>query len=387
MKFKISTLVPNTTNILFFLTVVSGFGCIVFTNVYCVMLYIGFGMIFVMNELNRLKFKTLEILFIFLILLTMFMVGLRSIMGFTIALSIFPNFIIGASLAYAIVRGSIKEKTALLIFYLVAGYFIYHMIIGSNPNEILPSSQNAISAYVLSSLMLLMFLYRQERIKVPLFPAFLYVILSIWAIGRAGIISSLIIFMAMLFMPERSRIIKIVTVSVMAILVIISVFIYRNYLMNLLNILLPHVISAGAADNIRELLIRSYLQEITPFGFFFGVELKNIAIMSLVENNPHNSYIWLHASLGIVAFILFALVLLHFFRELIGGNVVYGISVFAYLFRIATDSVIGYTVFTFVFFTLTLYGINSMLKKPDKIGHRLRIKSVQRHAIGAVLRS
>jgi hypothetical protein len=367
VKHKISELLMlDITNILFLITVVSGFGNIIFTHACFIILYVVFGILIVLNELNH--FKVLSVLYVFFVFLAMLMVGIRSIMGFTIGLSLILNFTIGAGLAHAVVRGSIEKKTARLIFYLVAGYFIYHMFTGSLPSEILSASRNAISIYVLSSLMLLIFLYRQDRIAAPLFPAFLYLILTIWASGRAGIISSLVIFLALGFLPERplklrrSRLRKIVIRGVIAVLAIVAVFIYWDELMIGVRVYMPHFKAGGLSAGFRANFISSYLQELSLFGFFFGVELKDIGIIHLFNNNPHNSYIGLHASLGIVALILFALIAFHLIKEFVDGNVIYGICILAYLFRIGTDTVIGNSFFSFIFLALIFYGVDDIWK-------------------------
>ncbi len=350
----------SITNALFFLALAFGVANILFPHTIFTILHLVFGTLVILNELKYTS--TRSWLFAFLILLAILILVVKLLMGFTVALSLFPNFVIGAGLAHAVARGSIKQGTAYLFFYLLSCFFIYHMLVGADPNRILKSSQNAVSLYMLLSLMILIFLHRQGRIAAPLFPSFLCLVLSVWAIGRSGIISSFIIFLAMLFAQaralgtSRSRKSKIAIRGLIMIFVILSIFIMWDYLLTASNTHLSYLIAKGLHDQARQDMMSSYLHHITPFSFLFGAELGYMPVINEYSDNPHNYYILLHSSFGLVALIMFILVGFHLIGEIWGGNFVYVISVFACLFRIGTDSGIG--IFSFIFLTLTIYGIN-----------------------------
>ncbi len=131
--------------------------------------------------------------------------------------------------------------------------------------------------------------------------------------------------------------------------------------MNLAKIMVPYLMNKGLGDDEREYMILSYLQQIKSFTFIFGADLHSIPFISLFNYNPHNSYIKLHASLGIILFLFLIPIAFHFFKELISGHIAYAVIVLSYLFRIATDSLIGSGVFTFIFLVLILYGINDII--------------------------
>lgn len=373
MKFKTLTKYSvNITNILFFGTIISGIGRIFFSSDIFLILYAAFSLILILNELRYLKFTAPLVLFTFILLLVFLMLWLKMIMGLNTAFYVIHHFIIGSFLAHAIFRGSIKKQTALLIFFIVAGYFIYNLTLvdvsGETLDEIM-QKRNSISVLVISCLMVLVFLNRQGNASAPLIPAFAYVIVSIGATGRSGIISSLVIFLAMIFNADNlqfTRTKKIIGYFTIITAVSVAIFIYREELMNMANILMPYLMSKGFKDEARTYMILSYLQRITPLSLIFGVDLESIHFLTQYNYNPHNSYIKLHAVLGVVSFLFYIPLVYYLFKELLARHVVYVICILAYLFRIGTDSVVGSNVLSFVFLTLILYGINSAVKKSNK---------------------
>ncbi len=359
----------NLTNVLFVLTVASGAGIVLFEHTAFIVFYIAFGLLFMLNEIARLT--SLAALCYLLVFLALLILVVRGLMGFTLELTLFYNLPICAALANVVVRRGITPEAAYFIFYLIIGYLAYKMLSGADPNKLFTASRNAVSTYAISSLMLLVFLYRQGRIAVPYIPAFLCLTLSVWAIGRSGIIVSLIIFLVMLFAKDRrfvlgrSRRTKNVIRVVLITLAIIAVFSMWDKLMVMLDPYLYYLKAKGLSDVHRSDLILAYLEHIEPFEFFFGVKTETIQVFSLYSNNPHNSYISLHSSFGFIAVIMFALISYYLYKEFIAGNIVYGTIVIAFLFRIATDSQIGRIVFTFIFLTLTFYGISCLQQRPN----------------------
>lgn len=373
VKFIISTkYYINITNILFFCTIISGIGRIFFSNDIFLILYAVFSLLMILNELKYLKFTAPLVLFTLLLLLVFLMFWLKMILELNSAFYLIHHFVIGSFLAHAIFRGGIKKRTALLMFFTVAGYFIYNMILVDAAGETLDAimqKRNLISVLVISCLMVLVFLNRHGKAAIPLIPALIYVIVSIAAGGRSGIITSLIIFLAMLFNSYNLRVTgikKIIGYSAIITLAVATIFIYLEDLMNTATIMMPYFVTKGFQDEARTYMILSYLQKITPLSLIFGVDLESIHFLTQFNYNPHNSYIKLHAVLGMVSFLFYIPLVYYLIRELLDRHVVYVICIVAYLFRIGTDSVVGSNVLSFVFLLLILYGLDSFVTKSVK---------------------
>lgn len=355
----------NLSNAIFFWTVAFGAGAMFFEHKAFIGLYIGLGTLFILLELKRLTVRS--VLFYSLIILAIVVLAIKALFGFTIAKSMIVSLAIGAGLANAMVHGRIRPKTARSIFYMITVYLIYQMLIGTDPNELFKASRNAVSSYAISSLMILVFLYRQRQIAPPILPALICMILSIWAIGRSGIISSLSIFIAMLFASnisltsKPSKILQITTkVMCISFGIIIVLVIWNNSIANTESYL-SYFIARGLSDEVRKEIIIEYLHYLTPSSAILGLELQIIPSINFANNDPHNSFIMLHAYLGLLGFIMFALITFHLISEFIHGNFIYGTIVLGYLLRISTDSEVGITVFTFIFLTLTFNGVSDLL--------------------------
>lgn len=358
----------NITNVLFLFTIMSGIGRMFLENDIFLILYAVFSFLIILNELKHFKLIAPLFLLIVLMFLVILILWLKMIMGLNYSLNILQHFIVGSCLAHAIFRGGINKRTALIIFYLITGYFIFNIFflnVSVDELELIENKRNSISVLVISCFIILIFLYRQNKVVMPIIPAFIYVIVSIWAQGRSGIITSLIIFLAMVFAPESSRLTmkkKMVIFFTMATVTVVIIFIYFDEIMTMANTLMPYLIAKGLADDERSYIILSYIQKINTFSFIFGVDLERIHFLTQFNYNPHNSYIKLHTVVGIVSFLFYIPVAYHVVRELIDRHVVYVVCVLAYLLRIGTDSIVGSNVLSFVFLTITLLGLDSLIK-------------------------
>jgi len=325
-------------------------------------LYVGFGVVVAWIQFPQLGGR-IAILY-FIIALASAVHILRGALGFTVSLFFSASFFICSGLALAVIRGAIAPNVAKLACYFILGYFFLMMLSGVNPNNMMPhNSRNAVSYYGVASTMILVVLYRNGQIKPPVIAAFLSLILSVWAEGRSGIISSFLILISMAFArgtkPKFLRFGhegKAVYILTYIIKISILALIFTIYYMNIPDEYLLYFKTHGFESKGREYINTDYFHSITLESIFLGFELDSISSIADLNLNPHNSFIALHAYFGFFAIIIVLSLFLGVLKEILFGNMIFAICSIAYCLRIFTDSGIALPINAVVLLILFFYG-------------------------------
>lgn len=374
----------DLANILFFLAIVSGWLDMVSPSIKFTLAYFIFSLLLLFNELRHMTVYTKYLFFL------IFFVSVLSLFKMFIDLpasivAVF-YFIIDCSLAHALIRGNIKPFVINTLFYMVAGFFFYQMFSGVDPELIFEtSSRNAVSGCTLSAFMPLIFLYRQNKMLLPVIPAILLWILAMWGVGRSGILSSTAILIAILFSSANfnkakdSLIAKTMNFYKIGMIILICLVLFYNIEEIASNAILKFMTS-GLESDARSMLINAYFQNIEMTDFFIGIDLSTISEIAAFSENPHNYYLALHAFFGIIGFFMIISVFFYVITEMFKKNFLYAFIICAFLFRISTDSGMG--IFSFIFLFLALHGFDNIhhaLKKINMIICKRRAAELNYH--------
>jgi hypothetical protein len=276
------------------------------------------------------------------------------------------NIMANSGIALLLIRRKISKVVGYIPFYSLVLYFLwriftYSEIIGNDY-----SSRNSISIVVIFSCIALYVVSITNDKKIDIFPALIALIISIWAVGRSGIIASSVMLVGLLaFMGHKNKkyYFLIIVVSIFGYLIVDQVF------ASFVNYIIPdNAINKFATDGLetgRDQIWGHYFNNLNLYTIVFGSDIRVDSYMQDWYYNYHNSYIRLHSFVGLFSFVYIVLILLsstYLYRR----NRILFILFAAALIRMSTDTSNFFTQYDFVpFYFIFIYLANS--KNNNKI--------------------
>lgn len=272
-------------------------------------------------------------------------------------------------IALLLIKYKVNEKIFLFSFYLHVLFFLSHILNNSDPNTVLFASRNMISVIMLSQVSLIYIAKNDNNKKITYLPALITFSISFWAIGRAGIISSLFLLFGLLLVTlnKENRKKNIIISGIIALLMILSLsntYISTKFIesfSNIYEIIEKRNKEVGLGDESRAIIIEEYFNQtkLNKSSLLLGVPAKDRPISMTYSNNLHNSYLQAHAfwGLGGLVMIIFGIV----------AAIIYYIRCkqFLYLFifgslliRISTDTVAFVGIVDPLLYYFIINGIN-----------------------------
>ena len=320
----------------------------------------GMGVFTVIHFITDIKRKDSPIYVYLGLLIVVFLVG-SVMVSRTYRIGHVVIFIINSSgIALLMCRGLIKSWGVYIVFYSLTLYFGFIMYSGADPNSVLKVvSRNGVSMMMLVTVTSLYIVSTVEKKKLDVKPAIITLIISIWAVGRSGILSSAVLLLGILFIKSRTKKVLVAIIFIVAILIYLFVDSIFMYLLNnsfSADAISYHLIkSSENSSDVRYEIWQNYFNNLDFFRLIFG---SNILLDpwpdgELLNYNYHSSSINLHSQTGFMGLITIALMifsLIKFYRT----NMVFFILLLTIILRWSTD--IGlffeswdYLVFFFIF--------------------------------------
>ena len=224
-------------------------------------------------------------------------------------------FILTSSgIAMIMVRRQVYSWAGYAIYYPIAAYFIIKIMSGASPDNVLPCSHNGVSMLMLVATICYYVVLYAERKKTDIWPALLTLIISIWGIGRSGVLSSMLILFGLLVMKYGQK--RKYVYAIMFIGVILFIYQLSNrlefidsglYYGNAYNKFIA--MGAQKGPEVRVNIWENYFYNLNAFRVLFGA---NILTDPWPEGESlafdyHNSFIHLHSQTGIYGLFLMAL--------------------------------------------------------------------------------
>lgn len=213
--------------------------------------------------------------------------------------------IVSSAVALLIFLFHHKKSILVLLFCLLLVFFVYKwFILGMDANELTINSRNYISYFLfLFALPLVFYHYKQNSVPIFLIPIVI-LIMSVLAIGRGGILMSLLFLVGWILMKIRTTkhrflfYVVLFTIGFAVSYVIADPDFFDTYF-------------SRFEERAFESAVRTegwikYVEKIVnPIYFIVGYPVKKEPyIMNVLEGSLHNSYLTLHARLGCVSFIV-----------------------------------------------------------------------------------
>ena len=273
-------------------------------------------------------------------------------------------------IALMLIRGFVYSWGGYLVFYGLALYFFILILAGIDGSSAMPlMSHNAISIAMLVACISLYIILSMENKQIDLKPALCTLVISIWGIGRSGIISSLILLLGLFLVKIRPKSLYLYFI----IFIIAAVFAYL-YLDVLCAFLLKlsffskavenNLIRMAAERSPRLILWSNYFENLDIFRLFFGVNVFEDPWPEgeINEYNYHNSFIHLHLQTGFVGLITLVLFIFSAIK-LYRTNIVLFILLITLIVRSSTDLFLFFSRFDFVAYFFLFYFLTDILSK------------------------
>ncbi len=268
--------------------------------------------------------------------------------------------LMSSGIAFTLTRGLVKKWAVYIPFYGLLTFFIIHIILGHNPDEILVCSHNGVSLMLLATLIPVYIL--SDHQKVDLKPAFFSFLLAIWAVGRSGIgsIGMLLIGMSIIKYRQTQKyaylFLAVMTIFICLILILFPLLhldLYKttkDFLLTYFSValtddsgLMAYDVSLGKAisemPSERLGILFNYLENLDFYHFLFGV---NVMTMYWPEAqffgyNLHNTFINLHSQTGILGVLVILTIIYssYFFYSV--DKKIYSLLILVMMLRWSTD--------------------------------------------------
>ena len=206
----------------------------------------------------------------------------------------------------------IKYYQGFVFFYVVVAYFVNLFFTGALAKEILISSGNYVSVVlILSACIYYMGLHNSGKVfgVIDIVPSIICFMMSIWARGRGGIISTaflLVLVVFVLIKQNRGKDTMSYKVFKYAVVFVILYLLWKS--VDLIEeILILDKFENQGLDTPRPFMWAAYLSKMmeSPIYILMGAPLDEISVIHSFANNTHNSFLQLHAFNGILMFVVF----------------------------------------------------------------------------------
>jgi hypothetical protein len=254
--------------------------------------------------------------------------------------------VFNAGIAMILLRGYVYSWGAYIVFYGLVGYFLMLMLSGIGARDALVCSHNGISVMLLAACIPLYIILIMENKKIDLIPAFITLLISIWGIGRSGIVSCFVLLLGLLFVRLRAKPKYIHIGIIFSIIFLIISYLFFDVLSA---ILINSSFFSNAIDNYlaRNMETRPSERIVMWTNYFNNLDISRILFgVNVLEDpwpdgerlayNYHNTFINLHLQTGFMGLIVIVLMIFSLFKYF-STNKVFFFLLLAVILRWSTD--------------------------------------------------
>lgn len=262
---------------------------------------------------------------------------------------------------------SLKKTFDLKILYFAFGIicmvFLYEAQRGAL-DTFKTTSRNYVSVIMLFNSMLISLIAYNQTKKILVWPYVLALFFSLLALGRGGIVCSFLCLMGIILIKihQLSKRVRYLLLSIVLIFVVGSIPLILDVYEKL--DFFERIREKGLKDDARAYIWDAYGSAMNTERLFLGYNLKNDAIISKYGDNPHNSYLFLHAHMGVLVVIPVLLVFYTLFFHIRKKEFIYVIPLFAILLRGFTD-VIFMSPYDFI---VLIFVLHAFMNKQKVLG-------------------
>lgn len=282
--------------------------------------------------------------------------------------------------AILLLKYKINPMIIYFSFYTHVLFFTFHILNGTDPNLLMKASRNNVSVVMIIQTSLVYISLVKNNKKITYLPALITFIISLWAIGRSGILSSVFLLIGVLLVSlkiENTK--KNMTLNIVLILLLVIFFNIPTNTLNIVDnlsnnyeIAYQRSLSKGLEDRARETILKEYIKEfdMNIMSFFLGVPFRDHSIFAFYNNNLHNSYLRLHAFFGLAGFLMVLIGIAVAMKKYIKQkNILYFFIFGTILLRITTDTLAFTGIMDPLIYYFLINGVSDKLKKKICLNH------------------
>ena len=329
-------------------------------------LYLGlfFGLtVFLIQLLNQGKLPPLAIAFVMVVIMSYLITFTNN--GLSVGALFVPLTLAHIGVAWRISTHGLSYRFSRIILFGSLAYFFYSvLIVNLNPNQVFANSRNYVSVYFLNTLSIFyisIYLSRDLILKksTVIMPAAVVFLASVLSVGTSGIISTFILLslISMVFLKRAYF-------MVLAFLLLVAIS-YIGSWNEFISILGAFELLSSDPEILEKMDYTELTQGNTRY-HIWGEYISSMDVMRTLAgidlsesfygfNNYHNSFILLHARLGLFSFII-ALIFLFAIIRGFKVNIILASCLFVLLLRSYSDTtILAGSVFDFVIFYLVFF--------------------------------
>ena len=244
--------------------------------------------------------------------------------------------------AWAMLLGRPSHRVALAHLLVLIGFFYFQIVFGYDPELVFVISRNYISVVLILAVTIYFFSCVDEEKNPSALVLLAVTAILFWAIGRAGILSGLLLLLGTFLISNRRYA---ASIAFLLFLAAAGSTIFENAL---LRIDLTQFFSIGidrferlAIDGHRNYINSEYWGVVSSdiTALLFGAPIEGVRAIAEVDGNPHNSVISLHILTGLAGVLLMMWLLAKsFFVLLRRSRKLVALALFVAVFRSFFDS-------------------------------------------------
>ncbi len=351
----------------------------VFNNVIMLKITLIAGLVAFIHGCLKIEREYFKIYFFIGVLILFTLVSALVVSRTEPSLALIVNIVASAGIALILLKEKIYNITVLIPFSIMSLFFTRHIINGVLPHEVFDNmSFNGISIVMLVACISLYIVLHKNKQPISLLPAIISLLISIWAMGRSGILSTAFISLGLYLIKPRTQ--KSYVYILFLCLLLFAKDIVADIFTDFIRINDTYDMVMSKNEILlsgREDIWGHYLHSLNLKSVIFGVDVHKDSYMSWILYNYHNSYIKLHSLVGFAAFIVILLILRSVYW-LFKTNKLYFILFLAMSLRMLTDISNYFTVFDFIPFFFIFYSmkrsVSDVSETVSHVSHSQRLR-------------
>ncbi|SHN00936.1 hypothetical protein [Polaribacter sp. KT 15] len=259
-----------------------------------------------------------------------------------------------------------KSEPWLLLFpfWFLVFYIFMRLQINPSPSEIFLNSRNYVSFYLIITVLPYYYVSLKNKKKYNSIPAFVTVFLCLYALGRSGIVASILILLAIL-LPRFNKKDRIKLFVSIILLLILFVSLSDFFLEEMSELNKFENVDNFLNDDGRSSIVSLYFQKMDFYSFLFGMDTVNqLSQVLATYSHVHSSLLAFHSTVGIASLLFFY----HLYKKskvFIKENLPLLFLLLALTIRASTDVGMLFAFFDYVFWMFLFYPFE--IKKIKKI--------------------
>lgn len=259
-------------------------------------------------------------------------------------------------IALALLRRKLAIRQVWVLFVLCSGYFGCLILRGISPSlAFVEASRNHVSVLMIFVTALLYISYVEAGRRIPLLPAAITLFLSFWAIGRAGIAASLLLFCGVLLFTRR-RLGHVLLAGL--ILTVLLATLVRPPFIALPFVTKPLSLAVDVLQDPRWSILGRYGEALDVNTLLLGFQPSDLERIAPGVQNLHNSFLLLHFRLGVFGVFIAIVIALGLWRACMARSF-YSVLLLSIVIRACADTImLPAGLFDFVLYYLVISSIH-----------------------------